>query len=73
MLKNYIKEALAIQQEEGDASDEALKKYLAGINSYNLNQDQEYDFLYANYQAMWIYSNLGESGKALPLAKQCMA
>lgn len=73
MLKNYIKEALAIQQEEGDVSDEALKKYLAGIHSYKLSQDQEYDFLYANYQAMWIYSNLGESEKALSLAKQCMA
>lgn len=72
MLKNYIKQALAIQQKEGDASNEALRKYLAGIATYNVCKDEEYDFLYANYQALWIYSNFGESEKALSQAKKCM-
>lgn len=72
MLKNYIKQALTIQQEEGDASNNALDKYLAGIAAYNVSKDEEYDFLYANYQALWICANLGESKKALSYAKKCM-
>ncbi|ELW2865569.1 hypothetical protein QMI71_003933 [Salmonella enterica] len=72
MLKTHIKQAIAIQQKEGNASNNALEQYVAGIASYNEDKDGEYDYLYANYQALWIYSNFGESEKALSHAKKCM-
>lgn len=72
MIKNYIREAIAIQQEEGEASNKALRKFQQAINSYDGDENKEYDFLYAHYQAMWISSHLRESENAFDYAKKCM-
>lgn len=72
MLKKCIKQALKIQESDGNASHDALSKYEEGINAWREDVDDDYDFLYANYQAMWINSQLRNPEKGLHYAKKCM-
>lgn len=69
--KDLIKEAVHIQQTQGNSSLDALKKYEEAINAF-AKDDDEYELLYAHYQIMWIYCNNNRLGEAFPYAEKCL-
>lgn len=79
----YVREGMELQERSGTSSRKALERYQKAIKAYAVKEDEEYAFLYANYQTVLIYGSdiynhiygepdLQEMVKMLPYAHRCL-
>lgn len=79
----YVQEGIKLQERSGTSSRKALERYKKAIKAYSLKKDEEYAFLYANYQMVLIYGSdlynkvyggpeLQEVKETLPYAQTCL-
>ncbi|XKM13756.1 hypothetical protein RCS94_00875 [Orbaceae bacterium ac157xtp] len=70
--KQYVEEALCLQEDEDSTLPQVIEKYEQAIAVHVDGDDDEYEFLYAHYQLMWIYGNHNMIEKAQVYAQKCM-